>query len=165
MALDRSTRHNGYAVRAVREIRGISVAQLCAEVVVDGRPLSQPALRNYELEHREPSAATIKLLGLALDIPGAALVRTPIEAVARTRHNGVAVRAIRQARGLSVQELCNAVTSGGRDLSAPALRNIELEHRDCKPDLIERIAKALDVDVRALVRIPLAQWGVKGAAA
>lgn len=82
-----------------------------------------------------------------------------------TRHNGFAVRAFRIARGMSVQELCNAVTAGGRDLSAPALRNIELEHRDCKPDLMERIARALDVDVRALVRVPLAQWGAKDAAA
>lgn len=62
-------------------------------------------------------------------------------------------------RGQSVQELCDAVTAQGRPLSAPALRNIELEHRDCKPDLIERIAKALDCDVRALVRVPLAEWG------
>lgn len=82
-----------------------------------------------------------------------------------TRHNGFAVRAFRIARGWSVQDLCNAVVSDGRKLSAPALRNIELEHRDCKPDLIERIAKSLDVDTRALVRVPLAQWGSKDAAA
>lgn len=66
---------------------------------------------------------------------------------------------------MSVQELCNAVTAGGRPLSDSALRNIELEHRDCKPDLMERIAVALDVDVRALVRVPLSQWGVRGAVA
>lgn len=78
-----------------------------------------------------------------------------------TRHNGHAVRAMRVARGLSVQDLCNEVTANGRDLSAPALRNIELEHRDCRPDLMQRIATALDVDVRALVRVPLAEWVTK----
>lgn len=80
-----------------------------------------------------------------------------------TRHNGHSVRSHRVMRGMSVQELCNAVTAGGRPLSAPALRNIELEHRDCKPDLIERIAKALDCDVRALVRVPLAEWRANAA--
>lgn len=75
------------------------------------------------------------------------------------RHNGFAVRALRVARGMSVQDLCNAVTTGGRTLSAPALRNIELEHRNCRADLLQRIAHCLDVDVRALVRTPLAEWG------
>ena len=80
------------------------------------------------------------------------------------RHNGFAVRAIRVARGMSVQDLCNAVTVGTGSLSAPALRNIELEHRNCRADLLQRIAHALDVDVRALARVPLAQWRSEDAA-
>lgn len=62
---------------------------------------------------------------------------------------------------MSVQELCNAVTASGRDLSAPALRNIELEHRNCQPDLMVRIAKAMKVDVEVLCRIPLQEWETK----
>lgn len=163
MPQDVSIKHNGHAVRACRVARDLSVQQICSEVTVGSRSLSQPALRNYELEHRAPSLDTLGLLAAALDVPVDALLREPVEGCARSRHNGFAIRAIRQARGLSVQELCNAVTAGGRDLSAPALRNIELEHRDCRPDLMERIAKALDVDVRALIRIPLSQWGAKAA--
>lgn len=89
----------------------------------------------------------------------------PSKPTKQTRHNGFAVRAFRIARGDSVQDLCNRVTQNGRPLSAPALRNIELEHRDCRPDLIQRIADALDIDVRAIVRIPLADWDRKDAAA
>jgi transcriptional regulator with XRE-family HTH domain len=75
-----------------------------------------------------------------------------------TRHNGTAIRAFRIAKGLSVQELCNKVVSGGRNFTPPALRNIELENRDAKADLIQRIANALDVPIAAIIRIPISEW-------
>lgn len=75
-----------------------------------------------------------------------------------TRHNGYAVRVIREARGMSVQDLCDKLTSAGRELSAPALRNIELEHREAKVDLIQRIATILEVPVQAIIRVPLTAW-------
>lgn len=79
-------------------------------------------------------------------------------ATTSTRHNGYAIRALREARGLSVQDLCNRLTSGGRELSAPALRNIELEHREAKVDLVQRIATVLEVPVQAIARVPLTAW-------
>lgn len=82
-------------------------------------------------------------------------------ASASTRHNGYAIRALREARGLSVQDLCNKLTSGGRELSAPALRNIELEHREARVDLIQRIALVLEVPVQAITRVPLTEWASK----
>lgn len=72
---------------------------------------------------------------------------------ATTRHNGYAIRVIREARGLTVQDLCDKL-----DLSAPALRNIELEHREAKVELIQRIAIALEVPVQAITRVPLTDW-------
>lgn len=75
-----------------------------------------------------------------------------------TRHNGYAIRALREARGLSVQDLCDKLTKGGRELSAPALRNIELENREAKVDLIQRIAQILEVQVQAITRLPLTAW-------
>ena len=75
-----------------------------------------------------------------------------------TRHNGYAVRVIREARGLSIQDLCNKLTNSGRELSAPALRNIELENREAKVDLIQRIATVLEVPVQAITRVPLTSW-------
>lgn len=83
-----------------------------------------------------------------------------------TRHNGYAIRGFREARGLSVQDLCNRLVEDGRELSAPALRNIELEHREAKVELIQRIASVLDIPVQAITRVPLAAWHAprKGAA-
>lgn len=78
-----------------------------------------------------------------------------------TRHNGYAVRALREARGMSVQDLCNKLTAGGRELSAPALRNIELEHREAKVELVQRIALALEVPVQAITRVPLTEWSTR----
>lgn len=75
-----------------------------------------------------------------------------------TRHNGYAIRALREARGMSVQDLCNRLTASGRELSAPALRNIELENRDAKIDLIQRIAMTLEVPIQAITREPLTAW-------
>lgn len=75
-----------------------------------------------------------------------------------TRHNGYAVRALRESRGMSVQDLCDRVTKEGRPLSAPALRNIELEHREAKIDLIQRIADVLEVPIQAIARSPLTAW-------
>jgi transcriptional regulator with XRE-family HTH domain len=75
-----------------------------------------------------------------------------------TRHNGYAIRALREARGMSVQDLCNRLTRDGRELSAPALRNIELENREAKVDLIQRIATTLEVPIQAITRVPLTEW-------
>jgi hypothetical protein len=59
---------------------------------------------------------------------------------------------------MSVQDLCNKLTNAGRELSAPALRNIELENREAKVDLIQRIAITLEVPVQAITRVPLTEW-------
>lgn len=75
-----------------------------------------------------------------------------------TRHNGYAVRCFREARGLTVQDLCNRLVDDGRELSAPGLRNIELEHREAKVELIQKIALVLDVPVQAIIRVPLTEW-------
>lgn len=75
-----------------------------------------------------------------------------------TRHNGAAIRTFRIRAGLTVQEVCNKVTSSGKPLSAPALRNIENEHREGSAVLIQKIADAMDVPVQAIIRVPLTDW-------
>lgn len=86
---------------------------------------------------------------------------TPIH----TRHNGFAIRALREARGMTVQDMCNRLVVDGRELSAPALRNIELEHREAKVELIQRIANILEVPVQAITRVPLTAWSARKSAA
>lgn len=75
-----------------------------------------------------------------------------------TRHNGFAIRALREARGMTVQDLCNRLTASGRELSAPGLRNIELEHREARVEVVHGIASVLEVPVQAITRVPLTAW-------
>jgi transcriptional regulator with XRE-family HTH domain len=84
-----------------------------------------------------------------------------------TRHNGYAIRALREARGFTITDLCHRLLDDGRELSGPALRNIELEHREARLELVQRIADVLEVPVQAIARVPLTEWhaGRKGRAA
>lgn len=66
------------------------------------------------------------------------------------RHNGTAIRTFRTIRGLSRDELAQKV-----GVSYPYFANIENEHKDGTPELIHRIALALDVPVAAILRQPL----------
>jgi transcriptional regulator with XRE-family HTH domain len=70
----------------------------------------------------------------------------PIKTV---RHNGTAIRAIREIRGYTVADLARLlnVTSG-------ALSNIEKENKRLSVPLANRIAGALVIDVGAILRDP-----------
>jgi transcriptional regulator with XRE-family HTH domain len=60
---------------------------------------------------------------------------------------GETIRALREARGLTLDELANAV-----GISRPYLNNIERGERRLTPVLAARVAHALDVRQAALVR-------------
>jgi len=62
------------------------------------------------------------------------------------KHNGAAIRAIRQIRGYSIAELARRV-----DVTAQALSNIERENKRSSATLANRIATALSVDLAAIV--------------
>lgn len=66
------------------------------------------------------------------------------------RHNGMAIRTIRQIRGISRDDLAQQC-----GVSYPYFANIENEHKDGTPELIHKIALALDVPVAAILRAPL----------
>lgn len=66
------------------------------------------------------------------------------------RHNGVAIRTFRTLRGLSRDDLAKRV-----GVSYPYFANIENEYKDGTPELLHRIALALDVPVAAILRQPL----------
>lgn len=68
-----------------------------------------------------------------------------------SRHNGEALRTFRVMRGLSREAL--AEKTG--DLSHQHLSNLELEHKQASPELLHRLAAALDVPVGALLREPM----------
>lgn len=81
------TRHNGFAVRMARELRGLTVQELCDQVTRRTRDergrtvdtsLSAPALRNIELEHKQPSVVMIQKIAMALDVDVRCLIRTPL---------------------------------------------------------------------------------------
>lgn len=61
--------------------------------------------------------------------------------------NGTAIRTFRELRGLSRDDLAQRV-----DLSYPYLANIENEHKVPTPEVLHRIALALDVPVAAICR-------------
>lgn len=67
----------------------------------------------------------------------------------KVRQNGSAIRAIREALGLSLTELAECTGSHPQ-----SLRNLELERRDASEDLLTRLARALGVDVAAILRDP-----------
>jgi transcriptional regulator with XRE-family HTH domain len=63
----------------------------------------------------------------------------------RTRQNGAAIRAIREREGLSVSELATSV-----GISDPHLRNLELEHKDARPETLALIARGLRCPLAAI---------------
>lgn len=67
-----------------------------------------------------------------------------------TPQNGLAIRAIRELQGLTVQDLANAVL-----VTAPAVRNYENEHRATTPAMLAKIARALGVSPLAISRDPV----------
>ncbi|MEV4158981.1 helix-turn-helix domain-containing protein [Nonomuraea dietziae] len=66
-------------------------------------------------------------------------------------HNGATIRALRQAKGLTVTELARRVGTTPQSLS-----NLELEHRCGSADMLNRIAFALDVGLDAICRTRIA---------
>lgn len=72
----------------------------------------------------------------------------------RVMHNGFAIRAFRQARGMRGVELARQV-----GMSASSMCNIEAERRGVRPEVLCRVATALGVPVQALVRTrPFPGW-------
>ena len=63
--------------------------------------------------------------------------------------NRHALRAFRECRGLTLTELAERAST-----SQPHLSNIEAGRRVPSGEMIDRLAKALGVDVLALVHIP-----------
>jgi transcriptional regulator with XRE-family HTH domain len=66
------------------------------------------------------------------------------------RHNGCAIKTIRTIRGISRDDLANVV-----GVSYPYLANVENEHKDGTPELLHKIAMALDVPIAAILRGPI----------
>lgn len=65
----------------------------------------------------------------------------------RIPQNGSAIREIRKREGITVDQLANQL-----GVSAPHLRNIELEHKPMREELIARTAQALNCQISALRR-------------
>ncbi len=68
----------------------------------------------------------------------------------RTRtvhHNGPAIRAFREIRGLSVAELARRT-----DVTGAALSNVERENKRLSAALANRIARELCIDLAAILR-------------
>jgi transcriptional regulator with XRE-family HTH domain len=66
------------------------------------------------------------------------------------KHNGDAIKTIRTLRGLSRTDLGERVGA-----TYSHIANLELEFKSASPELIHRIATALDVPVAALLRQPM----------
>lgn len=64
-----------------------------------------------------------------------------------TRHNGQAIRDLRISEGMEARDLAAKV-----GLSRKGLLNVETGVRDTRPEVLARIAKALDVEVTAIMR-------------
>jgi transcriptional regulator with XRE-family HTH domain len=62
-------------------------------------------------------------------------------------HNGPAIRAFREIRGLSIAELARRV-----DITSQALSNIECENKRVSAALANRIARELTIEVAAILR-------------
>ena len=70
------------------------------------------------------------------------------------RHNGLAIRYLRIKSGIKPGAL--AATVG---CSYEHLNNLETERKEASPEVLQRIASALDVPIRALVRDPASLIG------
>lgn len=66
-----------------------------------------------------------------------------------TRHNGLAIRYFRIKEGLKPGEFANKA-----NLSYAHLDNLENERKEASVEVLHRIAAALDVPVRAIIRDP-----------
>ena len=62
------------------------------------------------------------------------------------RRRGATIRALREARGARPQQLANKV-----GIARPTLANIELGHRDIRPELLPKLADALEVPPIAIM--------------
>jgi transcriptional regulator with XRE-family HTH domain len=71
--------------------------------------------------------------------------------VTETKQNGTAIKTFRVLRGLSRDDLVKKLTG----VSYPYLANIENEYKDPTPEVLHRIALALDVPVAAICRRPI----------
>ncbi len=70
--------------------------------------------------------------------------------------NGAAIRAIRQAYGLTREEVAAAA-----EISPGALANIENGYRDSTPPVLRRVAERLHVPLDAVVRCKLPDYFVR----
>lgn len=59
---------------------------------------------------------------------------------------GATIRALHEAHGVSPQQLANKV-----GIARPTLTNIELGHRDIRPELLPKFAAALEVPPIAIM--------------
>jgi len=66
----RTVNHNGPAIRAFREIRGLSIAELARRLEITGQALS-----NIECENKRVSAALANRIARELTIEVAAILR------------------------------------------------------------------------------------------
>lgn len=64
-----------------------------------------------------------------------------------TKQNGTAIATFRECRGLNRDQLAEKL-----GISYPYLANVENEHKDASPALVQRIAIELDVPVKAICR-------------
>lgn len=76
-----------------------------------------------------------------------------------TRHNGLAIRSLRIKDGLKPGEFATKV-----GISYAHLDNLENERKEASVEVLHRIAAALDVPIRALVRDPALLTSGRGAA-
>lgn len=65
-------RQNGFAVRAIRQLRGMKVPELAQRVGI-----SDQHVRNIELEHRSSTPEDLARIAQVLDVPVLALQRLP----------------------------------------------------------------------------------------
>jgi len=68
----RTTRHNGEAIRTIREIRGLTGTALARRVGVTSQTLSK-----IELERKSTSLVTLNRIAAALSIGVGAILRDP----------------------------------------------------------------------------------------
>jgi DNA-binding XRE family transcriptional regulator len=71
-----------------------------------------------------------------------------VHPVTNTKQNGTAIKTFREMRGMSRDDLVKRLTG----VSYPYLANIENEHKDPTPEVLHRIALALDVPLQAIMR-------------
>ena len=71
-----------------------------------------------------------------------------------TRHNGATIRAFRLKAGMKPGEFASKA-----GISYPHLDNVENERKEASVEVLYRIASALDVPIRALLRDPAVLTG------